>query len=259
MKTKILLLAALLMAAGAVASAQITTGEPTSKVIKTGNRPGYGDFGIYLGMTSDLFRGLGSDVEMKALPLINFKYMSSKHSEWRLGIELYKTSEFEKGNAILEPENFISGEKYETELSKTKNSNSNFLLYPGWAYHFSSKNILDVYAGFELPVGLNSTTVKSSGEDWANSTTKRSLVVGLGAFVGLQAFIADLPLAVGAEFGISSLLDCGMKFKNVVEEENTKATWYSKGLNSDAMYDKLNVRKGEIGSQVRFTVTYYFK
>ena len=42
------------------AQAQITTGESTSRVIRTGNRAQAGNFGIYFGMTTDMFKNLSN-------------------------------------------------------------------------------------------------------------------------------------------------------------------------------------------------------
>ncbi len=251
MKTKLFLAVALFIAAGTTAFAQITTGEPTSKVIKTGNRPGYGDYGIYLGVSSNLFKAFDDNVKMKALPLINFKFMTGSFNELRLGLEMYKTSQIIDGYAI------IGDSSYENINQTTE---SNILLYPGWAYHFSSKNILDVYIGAELPLGYNGSTKYQVAEENISSVTKRAWVLGLGAFVGLQAFVADLPLAIGAEFGVSSLFDCGVKYLHQTREGDVDQVYYTSELDPDGLhYDALKARKGQIGSQVRLTVTYYFK
>ena len=90
-------------------------------------------------------------------------------------------------------------------------------------------------------------------------------MIGLGAFVGIQAFIADLPLAIGAEFGISSKFDTGVKYKHVEEVTgNDTQTYYSSAIEdlpgyTNTQYDSLKARTGEIGGQFRFTLTYYFK
>ena len=98
MKTKLVLLFALLCWGGfSISYAQITTGKPSSKVIRTGNRAQAGDFGIYLGATSDMVQAFDKDVNFSALPLINFKYMVTNQLEARLGLELYKTSKTLKG------------------------------------------------------------------------------------------------------------------------------------------------------------------
>ena len=94
---KFLLVLALCIGALSTASAQITIGEPSAKTIRTGNRPGEGCFGLYVGATSDMFKGFDSNIKIKALPLLNFKYMSSDQSEWRLGLELFESSEGIRG------------------------------------------------------------------------------------------------------------------------------------------------------------------
>lgn len=142
------------------------------------------------------------------------------------------------------------------------------MLYPGVAYHFSKLNILDVYIGAELPLGWDATTTKSemTGEfGGSQSITKKSFVIGLGAFVGLQAYIADLPLAIGVEYGLSSRLDTGLKYKSVTVSDNTTTTTYQPDLTDfnhvedNSTYSKLAARKGEIGGQFRLTLSYYFK
>lgn len=277
MKTKLTFFIAILGLLGGhalPAVAQMTTGKPSSKVIRTGNRPEAGDFGIYLGMTSEMFNGIiDKELQMQALPLINFKYMVSDQFEARIGLELYKTSSTLKGNYTQD----IEEQSFSLPAS-TRNSNSNAMFYPGVAWHFSTKNILDIYVGAELPIGWDSSTsLDESGTveigetgDYistisSHSTTKRSFVIGLGAFVGIQAFIADLPLAIGAEFGISSKFDTGVKYKHVEEVTgNDTQTYYSSAIEdlpgyTNTQYDSLKARTGEIGGQFRFTLTYYFK
>lgn len=264
---------AVIAAAGAMsvpANAQITTGEPSSKVIRTGNRAEAGDFGLYLGITSTMMGDIfDSDVKLSALPLINFKYMMTDQAEWRLGLELYKTSSKLKGEVGQEYES-----NYYTLPEVSANSNSNAMLYPGFAWHFSSRNILDVYVGAELPLGWDSSTQNTENgtlESLENGTgmvpvsythkiTKRSFVIGLGAFVGLQAYIADLPLALGVELGISSRFDTGVKYKHTVTQTGAEdQIYYTSTPNSSERYDSLKARTGDISGQARLTLTYYFK
>lgn len=240
------------------AFAQISTGEPTAKVYRTGNRAQAGDFGLYLGAKTSMFKDiLDKDLSVTALPLINLKYMATDQLEARVGIEFYQTTEKLKG--------FNEGEKY-----KARDGQTDFLVYPGVAYHFSRHNILDVYAGVEMPIGWNSTAVVSSSfsdeVDYFNSNTKRAFVWGLGAFVGLQAYIGKLPLAIGLEYGISSQFDMGLKYKSEITTNGETQVVYSpdyKSLEKIKLegdgFDKLRAKKGKIGNQVRLTLTYYFK
>jgi HAMP domain-containing protein len=95
MKTKKLFFALLVALGGALAAnAQITTGEPTSKIIRTGNRAEKGDFGLYIGATTSMFGNIfKEDVQMVPLPLLNLKYMATDKFELRVGLEAYKLSE----------------------------------------------------------------------------------------------------------------------------------------------------------------------
>ena len=263
MKTRFFLIALATLIGGTFsANAQLTTGEPTAKVIRTGNRAKAGDFGLYVGATSSMFGNIFDDsIDMTALPLINFKYMTSNKFEIRVGLETYKYTERLSGNQT---------ENATDTPVKNKYGESSFMVSPGFAYHFSKSNILDVYIGAELPLGWDSNTYKYSKETTANpyteSTTKRAFNLGLGAFIGLQAYIADLPIAVGVEYGLASRLDAGIKYKNVTTMDGTETTTYStkysdfRHLTANGYdYSKLSARKGEIGSQLRFTLSYYFK
>ena len=55
MKKKIIMIAMLLCALSTAAMAQITTGEPSAKKIRTGNRPEAGDFGLFIGTSVNAF------------------------------------------------------------------------------------------------------------------------------------------------------------------------------------------------------------
>lgn len=220
---KLFLLLALCLGASSV-NAQISTGETSAKVIRTGNRAKAGNFGIYVGATSDIFKNIGDgDMEFSALPLINLKYMGTDQVEYRLGLEWWKKTE-----------------SNEDEDNETSDSESSFMFYPGVAYHFSPRNLLDVYVGGELPVGFGSVGYEYGDNDESASVFK----VGLGAFIGLQAYIANLPLAIGLEYGVSTLyhhvgdgmLDNG---EVTIAEDNSYSQW-------------------KLGHQARLTLSYYF-
>ena len=260
MKTKLILVAAaalMLQGLAVPALAQITTGKPSSKVIRTGNRAEAGDFGLYLGANLNLYDGFEGETQFKALPLLNFKYMMTDEAELRLGLELYKDSE--RANGSVEQNSSLLP-------ASSRTSDSRAMLYPGFAWHFSSRNLLDVYVGAELPLGWdNYTHASESGIDGSGTVmakiTKRTFVVGLGAFIGMQAYIADLPLALGVELGISSRYDIGTKYKHQTETNGSdQQIYYTKTLDPGAdQYDKLRARTGEIVGQARITLTYYFK
>lgn len=236
----------------AVADAQITTGESTSKVIRTGNRAKAGNVGLYLGGTTDMFRKIGdSDLNFSAMPLINLKYMYSDNLEFRLGLEWWKEStkneikyesEDEEGNTT-------------SEKSETKTHESQFMFYPGVAYHFSNRNLLDVYVGAELPIGWGSIGSGDADDDYSTSHFR----FGVGAFIGLQAYIGNLPLAVGVEYGISGLHTSITDGYVGKDNQNVDFSLIeARNLNDVHPNEDQNVSKWKLGQQVRFTLSYYF-
>jgi hypothetical protein len=261
MKTKTLFIALLATLGGALAAnAQITTGEPTSKVIRTGNRAEKGDFGLYIGATTSMFGNIfKEEVDMVPLPLLNLKYMATDKWELRIGVELYRSMEKLSGS--------VDNGKHTVTNYKNHFKEGSAMLYPGFAYHFSPLNIFDVYLGAELPFGWNSFSLISDGTTPSYMTTKKTFNIGLGAFVGIQAFIANLPLAIGLEYGFSSHLNAALKYKNVVANNGTTQVTYSPDLEYfnviaeevPTAYDKLRAKAGGIGSQIRVTLSYYFK
>ncbi len=261
MKTKVLFAAFLFsVILGGVLNAQITTGEPTSKVIRTGNRAQAGDFGFYVGASTTMFKNIfDGDVEIVPLPLLNLKYMATDNFEIRVGLETYRLNEQLSGTQDL------TAMEMGIASIENKRSQTTFMLYPGFAYHFSRLNILDVYFGVELPLGWDNSTYSSVQSIYSSSTTKRSFVLGLGAFIGFQAFIADLPIALGLEYGFSTRLDTGLKYKDVVTDENGMTmTSYRpsedfKNIPQDSPFIDLKARRGELGGQLRLTLSYYFK
>lgn len=228
----------------AVADAQITTGESTSQVIRTGNRAQAGNFGIYVGGTTDMFKNMFDDGpgSFSAIPLINLKYMKTDRLEYRLGIEWWKkSSSTEEKIPSYDDEGNETTEKVEASTSK-----SQFMFYPGVAYHFSNKNLLDVYVGGELPFGWGSNGSGNGDDDLSTSNFR----IGLGAFIGLQAYIGNLPLALGVEYGLSTM------YSHVGNGSFTKD-----GMTIDydqAPVEDHNESKWELGHQVRVTLSYYF-
>jgi len=240
--------------------AQLSTGSTTSEVFRTGNRAQMGDFGLYLGMQTSIFKDLfdGSVDLLGTLPLLNLKYMMDDKIELRVGLDLYRSSK--SLNGTWED----GGNDYG---AKSKIATARNFIYPGVAYHFSSDNLLDVYIGAELPIGWNrdkTVSEASFGSDKAYSIkTKTSFHAGIGAFVGLQAYIANLPIAVGVEYGVAFMSDWNLKYKNETKLPGQKATIsYTPdhetfpGVNT--YFDSLNARQSILGSQIRLTITYFF-
>lgn len=242
--------------------AQITEGEPRATVLPTGNRLQKGVWGVFIGgaATWDKKDAEFNDSKFHVSPLVNVKYMVTDRIETRLGFEFGKTKDRWAGTR----DNGSDGEVKDSY----KEVNSHILFNPGAAYHFSKNNLLDVYVGAEIPFGWERQTVKKFVEDRENgSTYSPKFNVGCGAFIGLQAFIGRLPLALGLEYGFQSLFSLGrdkVKTKSTTEDGGEQIVYNCTSKNSDnsykfpGSYNSMSARHGEIRSQVRLTLSYYF-
>lgn len=218
----------LMLCAGLLGHAQITTGESSSRVIRTGNRAEAGDFGLYLGGTTTIFKNFDNLENFDFLPLINVKYMFTDQVEGRVGIEWWKektTTDYDGDEAM--------------------NSESSMLFYPGIAYHFSKSNLLDVYVGAELPFGWGANKSEIDGGDESKTSFFR---FGVGAFIGLQAYVANLPVALGVEYGLSTLYN-GVSDGYLSED----------GMTIGSSREDVDNSKWNLGHQARVTLTYFFK
>lgn len=279
---KFLIIALAVCGLSTTASAQISDANPTAKTIKVGNRAKKGDFGIYIGMTSSKFgfqntEGIGGKFKVNPIPLVNLKYMITDRWEARLGLEFTKYYEGLTGEYTIEKYDEKGDRTFKTNDHYTQTENN---IYPGFAYHFSKSNILDVYAGAELQLGWNRNIVNTSADlksDYYSKQQRRSFQIGAGAFIGLQAYICNLPLAIGVEYGIYSLLQTGQKTRHEsrfgsdsdksvtyttdasqlpeIFKNGAEATAYGTAL---ASYDKLGAQKGSVGNQFRVTLSYFF-
>ena len=256
-------------------NAQISQGDPTATTIKTGNRPDAGTFGLYFGGAL-LLHG----EKPYFMPSINLKYFASKKLEIRASLDVYSNSYSYSGRAI--GAGIYDDDKQLYKLSKGGTFggalSSHFTLAPGFAYHFSNSNILDVYVGAEVPLGIRSysNTSVASGDNapGGNATTNITATpfhLGLNALIGLQAFIGNLPLAIGFEYGLGLGADLGYKYKVVSVEGDNKATYYVDGSamqtvagvnaldNAATKFANLSSSQAEIDHFFRVTLSYYFK
>ena len=191
-----------------VAQAQLSEGQPRSTTIKTGNRPGAGDWGLYVGPSFsevvDLINWAKSVKKdegiaiVRGLPLVNVKYYIKDNLEFRTGIQFY--------NVVNK---YVGTVGTDNVAAKNKYSNALFRLSPALTYHFPTKNIVDVYMGGQLPFGFDIDKDINELGDFKRNATRNSFVIGIGAIVGLQVFVADLPFSIGLEYGLSGLLKCG--------------------------------------------------
>ncbi len=258
MKKKLFLVVLLAIAAATTLSAQISQGDPTATTIKTGNRPEKGDFGVFFGGGM-----LINSRENYILPVMNFKYFATDHLELRAGIDLFRRGNRSKGKVI---KGDVMTDPLVTYDGKNVTVQGIFDFTPGFAYHFSSKNILDVYVGAEIPIGfenwrvVTSTTGANAPTDQSSVVTRIPFVIGGNLLLGIQAFIGNLPLAIGLEYGIGAKAFLGDKYKVVVTQGENHATYYrtSTPEQPGVNYERLSRLSGYIDHTVRLTLSYYF-
>lgn len=253
MKKTLFLVLIALFCGQVFASAQLTSGNPTAAVYKTGNRPEAGNWGVYFGATTQIFNfnlapnELVQAAGIKVLPLVNVKYFISDQMEGRLGINVWhhRTS----GQQMPDVDN--------AAMQKQSNVEGEFNLYPGIAYHFSKNNLLDVYMGAELPLGFLSNSNQQSGQDYSSRSSVFNPYIGVGAFIGLQGFIGNLPLGIALEYGISAKVAAN-NLPKVVETNGTITQSYY-GDEGGQRYRAYSRGQGWIGQEIRLTLSYYFK
>ena len=255
---------------------QISEGEPHSSVIpRTGNRPQAGDWGIYIGgsvrQVMDLVNShksadmifIGDEIDRAAqegyntkfnwwaLPLLNLKYYITDQWEVRMGFEF--ASRTASNSYKYE---FDDGDR---TLKRNNRESQNFTRFlPGAAYHFNTKNLLDVYLGAQMPIGWDSYRSKSSTNDDGDKTYERKaltqFVIGGGVYIGLQAFIADLPLAIGVELGYSGVAKIGGHTKTTADYGDGKVVYY----NDNEDLKKAISTQAEWGADAALTISYFF-
>jgi hypothetical protein len=232
-------------------------------VFKTGTRPQKGDIGLWVGPSiMEFIQMADNNINWRGMPLLNLKFYFSDKTVFRLGLQIYNKSQGLKAKETIAPI-----DSTDVKLSKSK---TYFMINPGIEYHFTPKNICDVYLGANIPIGANTNMEKNSytfGKDKVyHNVSQNQFLLGIGAFVGLQFFIADLPIAIGLEGGLSGLGKFGGPTKHVYNELNEKNTYEKKiyyEYNDEDFGNweakKISSNKFEFGYDFRITFSYYFR
>lgn len=282
---------ALCMAFVGLAQAQLSQGETYSTKIITGNRPTAGDWGLYMGIsysgTKDILNSWWTQGEEAfGLPLINLKYYITDRTELRVGVQYNGHSSTTDGTFTIDYDDEYYWMLAEDEHLGTrsipnfeKESTRRFRLTPGVAYHFSPRNVLDVYVGANIPIGIDAEATTHETEEYElltneatgnhslhkldvkHNSSYSSFVIGIGAYIGLQTFVADLPLAVGLEYGLTGMLRTNDKTYHVdTDGEGNAQSYYTTGRDGFGwlQYDKLSNSSKYLGSDLRLTITYFF-
>lgn len=260
MKIKAIIISLLFILSGSLVFGQLIDRESVSSHIKTGTRPDTGNFGFYLGASLvEIEEMFDEDVDLRGVPLMNFKYYYTNNIEIRLGIQMYKLSEKFEGTLMSN----------EIGLEDNVDKETIWRFIPGVNYHFNNINFLDTYMGLGIIIGsekdeiITNEKYNITGDFYSDHYTKSTFVWGFSFNFGLQAFVADLPFSLGVEFGIT-----GIKHNNLQYEHQTKSsvggvvtdqTYYTITDNSLLQYESLEYEKFELGADLRFTISYYFR
>ncbi|MBN1463734.1 MAG: hypothetical protein JXQ69_09405 [Paludibacteraceae bacterium] len=263
MKLKKTFLTMLIVGLSVSSFAQLSQRTNDSGNFKFGTRPQAGDMGVNLQFYSPFD---GSDVNFgnyfKSVPIVNLQYYLSDDTALRFGIRASKDL------TLFEGEENIDTTSTSIKNGTEKNSSGEYMIYLGAEKHFALTNLLDVYLGAQLPLGYQfSTTINDqdlNNGDYNHSTVKeRATLYGLECFVGLQVFIADLPLAIGAEWGIAGYGKLGDKTHYITESKTgttvTNQDYYVAAQDASlTQYKNMSARKFTLDNMVRLRVSYYF-
>ncbi len=212
-------------AVGGTTTAQISDRANNAQTFKTDARPVAGTmaltFGTYLVNETET-PGMNM---LQNGNLINVKKFNTDDVAYRGGIRLAKASSSESGD-------FDQSTGNPNGTNSTFNNNVStreYLLVPGIEKHFLSSNFFDVYAGADVYLGSNRTVDNQQNEqtngDFSKvKTTTNGSTFGLGAVTGVNIFVANLPLSIGVEYGITGLWRGGIGKSHTVSETRAGGT-----------------------------------
>ena len=263
-RTKFLIITVLVSAVLASTSfAQLSDRVNSPSTFKIGTRPVAGNLGVTIATSYQDINKVLNNTNFEMLPIVSVRYYIMNDLVITGGVKWSADRTIVKGD--VDPDISIGT----TTFYENRDITSSFMLSPGIEKHFMSSNILDVYIGGRLPLGVVTDISQidqefDNGDYTYNSQSKRSFVYGLDGFVGLQAFIADLPMALGCEIGLSLFAYANAKTKNVNESSiggtTSDQTYYTSNLDpAGYSYSKLNARESEIKTDLRVTLSYFFK
>jgi len=159
--------------------------------------------------------------------MLSFRYYMSSDLAIRAAVRMYKSTDK------------LSGEGYETTIDAGdlntfafKNTQSEYYFVPGIEKHFLKSNVFDVFMGGDALLGIardvNLNEFEASDGTFFNSkTTSSNIKLGLGYVVGFNVFVAQLPISVGVEYGLSLLYTTPGKAKVELEDDTGTTEYYT--------------------------------
>jgi hypothetical protein len=246
------------------AFSQLSDRVNSPSTFKVGTRPVMGNYGLYFGLAyNELEYWFDHDLTYNGLPIVSLKYYRTDNNVWRIGFQTSTKNKVTKGTVDYTVNGGTLAEK------KLVDNTSRLTIYPGYEHHFTSSNIMDVYMGTVIPIGwdrakyIDEETESNKNYNKA-SRTRTSLTYGLEAFIGVQAFVADLPLALGIDFGVAAMGHLFDKYKYETSSKfgalSTSQTYYTvDDTGAGVKYETLSSRDYQLQGNIRLTLTYFFK
>ncbi len=243
------------------AFAQLSERVNNPSTFRLGTRPTQGNLGFSVGYSmadNDSLKN-GNAAISSYIPLISLKYYLADDIVISLGMKSMKSSRKISGD-LDQTLNGGTASHYEKNNITTKN-----YLKIGVEKHFLASNILDPYIGVGIPLGYwkesnGSTTTYTDGSGQGSVKSRLSFYYGFELKAGIQAFIADLPIALGVEGGLTGYGLKGDKYK--VEGTNAAGDSYKYYTTDDTggmAFSSLSSSSYAAGGFIRVTLAYYFR
>ena len=238
---------------------QLLERENVERNIASGTRPVAGNMGYFIGPSMvELTEILDDELDIRGFPLMGVKYYFTDEIEFRLTAQIYGKSE--KYNGTLT--NSI-------DLEDNIEKESFYRFMPSVQYHFSNSNFLDTYAGLGIIFGSEKDEVQTtqktnlSGDFYSETLSKSTFDYGFNLNFGLQAFVADLPIALAVETSIRGLKKANVEYEasstSSVGGIVTEQSYYAISKESTSRFESLTYTKYEVGADLRFMITYFFR
>jgi hypothetical protein len=265
MKKNFPLIVLLFLAFSISGYSQLSDRVNSPSTFKVGTRPLKGNIGLYFGLAyNEIEYWFDKGIDYTGLPIISLKFYLSDNNVIRFGFQTSKTSE--KAVGTVDP--LVDGSNLTEKNFIDKNGR--FLFSPGFEHHFTPSNILDVYVGGVLPIGWKSEDYTDdesyTGGNYSHYTRSLfSFTYGYEVYVGVQAFVADLPLAMGLDFGLAGMGHLKTQYKHVVKSKlgatTTNQTFYTTDPDplAGTRYKTLTSSDSKFQGNIRLTITYFFK
>jgi hypothetical protein len=259
---------------------QLSDRENYDQHYKLGARPKAGDAALQFVLPIvNLTENNGSDAGtyagnlLSSGDLLTFKYYLTDANVIRAGLRI-KTDNWTNSGTVADSSALTPPPIDNLTEFAQKSVSREFNLAGGMEKHFTAKNIFDVYAGGELFFGLGKDKLVSNfdfqngGKSYETRSTNTN-ILGFGLMTGFNIFVAELPISVGLEYGLTGKWIFGGKTKvsreQTVGSNSVSGEWIEQSEdfdgNADArQYSSLGRRQFNMDTNniIRLNIHIYF-